>query len=191
MLEWPFKLIKAIAFIHKKKSFSHKEFQLYYETTHSPLAKSLLTFERYERNYVDLAFSSSNDAIGSISIFKYESEKSLGVIAEQMGSSAGDALREDELNFMDVSLNFYVFTSSSENLASQFHRKIFYLAMEESDFQMLESQIGLEKISDNLVSDHHEIIGVPEYGIMQHMQLEDLKILQKKFPTLIFTNSFS
>jgi hypothetical protein len=191
MLEQQFKLIKAIAFIHKKKSLSHKEFQLYYETTHSPLAKSLLTFEHYERNYVDLAFSTSNNAIGSISIFKYESEKSLGVIAEQMGSSAGDVLREDELNFMDVPLNFYVFTGSSENLASTFQRKIFYLAMEESDLQMLESQVGLEKISDNLVSDHHEIIGVPEYGIMQHMQLEDLKMLQKKFPALIFTNSFS
>ncbi len=63
--------------------------------------------------------------------------------------------------------------------------------MEESDLQMLENQIGLEKISDNLVSDHPEIIGVPEYGIMQHMQLEDLKMLQKKFPALIFTNSFS
>ncbi|MBT3674876.1 MAG: ethyl tert-butyl ether degradation EthD, partial [Proteobacteria bacterium] len=50
-------MIKAIAFIHKKKSLSHKEFQLYYEATHSPLAKSLLTFEHYERNYVDLAFS--------------------------------------------------------------------------------------------------------------------------------------
>ena len=97
-------MIKAIAFIHKKKSLSHKEFQLYYETKHSPLAKSLLTFEHYERNYVDLAFSYSNAAIGSVSIFKYESEKSLGVIAEQMGSSAGDVLREDELNFMDVPL---------------------------------------------------------------------------------------
>ena len=184
-------MIKAIAFIHKKKSLSQKEFQLYYETTHSPLAKSLLTFEHYERNYVDLAFSSSNNAIGSISIFKYASEKSLEVIAEQMGSSAGDVLRKDELNFMDVPLNFYVFTGSSENLAATFQRKIFYLAMEESDFQMLESQIGLEKISDNLVSDHSEIIGVPEYGIMQHMQLEDLKMLQKKFPALIFTNCFS
>ena len=184
-------MIKAIAFIHKKKSLSHKEFQLYYETTHSPLAKSLLTFEHYERNYVDSTLSSSNDAIGSVSIFKYESEKSLGVIAQQMGSSAGDVLREDELNFMNVPLNFYVFTGSSENLASKFQRKIFCLAKDQLDLKMLESQIGLEKISDNLVSDHHEIIGVPEYGIMQQMQLEDMKILQKNFPNIILTNCFS
>ena len=108
-----------------------------------------------------------------------------------MGSSAGDVLREDELNFMDVPLNFYVFAGASENLASKFQRKIFYLAKDQLDLQMLESQIGLEKISDNQVSDHHEIIGVPEYGIMQNMQLEDLKMLQQKFPNLIFTNSFS
>ena len=183
-------MIKAIAFIHKKKSLSHKEFQLYYETKHSPLAKSLLTFEHYERNYVDLDFGSSND-IGSISIFKYASEKSLGVVTEQMGSSAGDTLREDELNFMDVPLNFYVFTGSSENLASKFQRKIFHLAMEESDFQMLENQIGLEKISDNLVSDHSEIIGIPEYGITQQIKLKDLKMIEKQFPNMIFTNSFS
>ena len=150
----------------------------------------MLTFEHYERNYVDLDFGSSDD-IGSISIFKYASEKSLGVIAEQMGSSAGDTLREDELNFMDVPLNFYVFTGSSENLASKFQRKIFHLAMEESDYQMLENQIGLEKISDNLVTDHHEIIGVPEYGIMQQMQFEDMRILQKKFPNIILTNCFN
>jgi hypothetical protein len=92
---------------------------------------------------------------------------------------------------MDVPLNFYVFTGSSKNLVSKFQRKIFHLAMEESDFQMLESQIGLEKISDNLVTDHHEIIGVPEYGIMQQMQFEDMKILQKKFPNIILTNCFS
>jgi len=100
-------------------------------------------------------------------------------------------LREDELNFMNVPLNFYVFTGSIENLASKFQRKIFYLAKDQLDLQMLESQIGLEKISDNLVSDHHEIIGVPEYGIMQQMQLEDIKILQKKFPNIIVTNSFN
>jgi len=151
----------------------------------------LLTFERYERNYIDSAFSAPEDALGSISIFKYESEESLGVIAEKMDSSAGDVLREDELNFMNVPLNFYVFTGSSENLASKFQRKIFYLAKDQLDLQMLESQIGLEKISDNLVSDHHEIAGVPEYGIKQQMQLEDMKILRKKFPNIILTNSFS
>jgi hypothetical protein len=108
-----------------------------------------------------------------------------------MGSSAGDTLREDELNFMNVPLNFYVFTGSNENLATKFQRKIFHLAMEESDFQMLESHTGLEKISDNLVTDHHKIIGVPEYGIMQQMQFDDMKILQKKFPNIILTNCFS
>lgn len=184
-------MIKALAFIHKKQSLSYEEFQIYYETQHSPLAKSLLTIESYERNYTDVAFSSAINALGSISIFKYESEKSLEVVAEQMGSSAGDILRKDELNFMDVSLNFYVFTDSSENQGSIFQRKIFYLAKEKKDLQMLASQRGVEKISDNLVSDHSEIIGIPEYGITQQIKLEDLKIIEKQFPNMIFTNSFS
>ena len=184
-------MIKAIAFIHKKKSLSHKEFQLYYETTHSPLAKSLLTFEHYERNYIDPALSSPEDALGSISIFKYESEKSLGVIAEQMGSSAGDVLREDELNFMNVPLNFYVFTDSNKNQATKFERKIFYLAKDKDDFKLLENFKGLEKISDNFVNGHDQIIGIPEYGVTQQMNAVDLMAIGEKFPNLILTNCFS
>jgi uncharacterized protein (TIGR02118 family) len=191
MLGWQFKLIKALAFIHKKHSLSIEEFQHYYETKHSPLAKSLLTFESYERNYTNRDLDPSIKDLGSISIFKYESEKSLEVVAKQMSSPAGDMLREDELNFMNVPLNFYVFTSSSENQASAFQRKIFYIAKNKKDFNMLESQIGLKKISDNLVSDHNEIIGIPEHGITQEMQAEDLKIIAEQFPGLIFTNSFS
>jgi hypothetical protein len=56
---------------------------------------------------------------------------------------------------------------------------------------MLESQRGLQKISDNLVSDHNDIIGIPEYGITKEMKAEDLKIIAEQFPGLIFTNSFS
>jgi hypothetical protein len=184
-------LIKALAFIHKKHSLSIEEFQRYYETKHSPLAKSLLTFECYERNYTNRDLNGSLKDLGSISIFKYGSEKSLEVVAEQMSSPAGDILREDELNFMNVPLNFYVFTSSSENQASAFQRKIFYIAKNKKDFNMLESQRGLQKISDNLVSDHNDIIGIPEYGITKEMKAEDLKIIAEQFPGLIFTNSFS
>ena len=184
-------MIKALAFIHKKQSLSFQEFQLYYETQHSPLAKSLLTFESYERNYTDSIFSSASNTLGSISIFKYESEKSLEVVAEQMGSSAGDRLREDELNFMDVSLNFYVFTDSSEHQATKFKRKIFYLAKDKDDFKLLENVEGLAKISDNLVEGHDRIIGIPEYGVTQQINAVDLMALGKKFPNLILTNCFS
>lgn len=191
MLGSQFKLIKALAFIHKKHSLSIEEFQHYYETQHSPLAKSLLAFESYERNYMNSDFNSSIEDLGSISIFKYESEKSLEVVAEQMSLSAGDILREDELNFMSVPLNFYVFTGSNENHASAFQQKIFYVAKNAKDLQMLDGQKGLEKISDNLISDHNKIIGVPEYGITQKIKAGDLKIIAEQFPGLIFTNSFS
>ena len=52
MQELQFKLIKALAFIHKKNNLSDREFKNYYENIHAPLASSLLTFEGYERNYI-------------------------------------------------------------------------------------------------------------------------------------------
>ena len=52
MLGYPFKLIKALAFIHKKLNLSQDAFKYYYEKNHAPLANSLLTLEGYERNYI-------------------------------------------------------------------------------------------------------------------------------------------
>ena len=53
MQGWLFRMIKALAFIHKKKGLSDGDFKNYYEKNHAPLATSLLTFEGYERNFVD------------------------------------------------------------------------------------------------------------------------------------------
>ena len=45
MQESQSKLIKALAFIHKKSQITDSEFEEYYETHHAPLAQSLLNFE--------------------------------------------------------------------------------------------------------------------------------------------------
>ena len=63
MLGWPFKLIKALAFIHKKASLSQEDFEEYYEKHHAPLAQSLLTFESFmapPRILVQLVFLNMN-----------------------------------------------------------------------------------------------------------------------------------
>lgn len=182
-------MIKALAFIYKKNSLSQESFQSYYEQQHAPLAKSLLTFESYERNYVDAAMHGSDFKLGSISIFKYASEKSLSILAEQMASTPGDILRKDELNFMDVSLNFYVFTASVENPAKDFKRKIFYIAKEQKQLGMLDSISGIQKISDNLIEQHQEMIGIPEYGVSAEFSLEELKRTAIDLPDLILTNT--
>jgi len=191
MREWRFKLIKALAFIHKKSSLTNAKFQDYYETRHAPLAKSLLTFESYERNYMDPILISPIENLGSISIFKYSSEEALGILAEQMMSDTGDTLRNDELNFMNVPLNFYVFTNSIEDISLTHNRKIFYIAKDHDQLTRLDRENGIEKISENLIVDSNDMIGIPEYGISQTMKFKDLEIIAKKFPGLIFSNSIT
>jgi len=191
MREWRFKLIKALAFIHKKSSLTNAKFQDYYETRHAPLAKSLLTFESYERNYMDPILISPIEDLGSISIFKYSSEEALGILAEQMMSDTGDTLRNDELNFMNVPLNFYVFTNSIEDISLTHNRKIFYIAKDHDQLTRLDRENGIEKISENLIVDSNDMIGIPEYGISQTMKFKDLEIIAKKFPGLIFSNSIT
>ena len=151
------------------------------------MAKSLLTFEHYERNYIDLAFGSSEDNIGSISIFKYKSAKSLEVIGEQMTSNAGDTLRKDELNFMNVDKNFYLLTESNELSNETFKKKIFYLANTPAELIHLDGINGIIKISDNLILDHENIVGVPEYGITKSCVAKDLNQLLKEYPKTIMT----
>ena len=188
MLEYPFKLIKALAFIHKKLNLSQDEFKHYYEKNHAPLANSLLTLESYERNYIHNYQAPFFESHGSISIFKYKSSKSLEVIGEQMASDAGDILRNDELNFMNVEKNFYLLTESNELSNKTFKKKIFYIAYTPDELFCLDGINGIIKISDNLILDHESIIGVPEYGVLKSAVAEDLDQLLKEYPKTIMTS---
>jgi len=191
MQEWLFKLIKALAFIHKKTGVSDSEFKNYYENTHAPLASSLLTFEGYERNYIDTKLNPLYAALGSISIFKYQSMKSLDVIGDQMSSSEGDILRKDELNFMDVSKNFFVLTESNQRTEQKFNKKVFYPANDNEELSRLDPLKGIKKISDNLVIEPNEIIGIAEYGITKDISLNTLEQITQEHPKSVFATSIT
>ncbi|MDG0966146.1 MAG: hypothetical protein P8L73_02710 [SAR86 cluster bacterium] len=184
-------MIKALAFIHKKLNLSQDEFKNYYEKNHAPLANSLLALEGYERNYVHGCLSPLFQSLGSISIFKYKSAKSLEVIGEQMTSNAGDTLRKDELNFMNVDKNFYLLTESNELSNETFKKKIFYLANTPAELIHLDGINGIIKISDNLILDHENIVGVPEYGITKSCVAKNLDQLQEEYPKTIIATSES
>jgi len=125
MQEWPYRLIKALAFIHRKIDISAEDFKEYYETIHAPLANSLLSLEDYERNYIIQTKNPKFNTLGSISIFKYQSTEALEIIGQEMSSSKGDNLRKDELNFMDVSRNYHLLTETTELTARSFNKKLF------------------------------------------------------------------
>ena len=94
-----------------------------------------------------------------------------------MSSSAGDILREDELKFMNVQKNYHVFTESNQLTKNKFKKKIFYPCKNDEELNLLDTYEGLEKVSDNLLVEPNEIIGISEYGITQELSLEILENL--------------
>ncbi len=191
MQGWPFKLIKALAFIHKIDGLSDNDFRDYYENQHAPLASSLLSLEGYERNYVNSELNPLYKSLGSISIFKYQSMGSLDVIDKQMSSDAGEILRNDEVKFMNVPKNYFVLTQSDQLNEIEFNKKIFYSANSKENLNLLDSYDGIKKISDNLVIEPNEIIGIAEYGITKEVSLNTLEQLTQKHPQAIIASCVS
>ena len=191
MLGWPFKLIKALAFIYKIDGLSDNDFRDYYENQHAPLASSLLSLEGYERNYVNSELNPLYKSLGSISIFKYQSMGSLDIIDKQMSSDAGDILRNDETKFMNVPKNYFVLTQSDQLSEIEFNKKIFYSANSKENLNLLDSYDGIKKISDNLVIEPNEIIGIAEYGITKEVSLNTLEQLTQKHPQAIIASCVS
>ena len=188
MQGWQFKLIKALAFIHKMDGLSDIDFRNYYENKHAPLASSLLTLEGYERNYINSELNPLYNSLGSISIFQYQSIQSLEIVSKEMSSSSGAALRNDEQKFMDVSKNYHVLTESNQLTKNEFRKKIFYPIKKYEDLHLLDAYDGLEKISDNLLVEPNEIIGVSEYGITREISLEILEKLAADHPRAIIAS---
>ena len=169
-------------------SLSDIVFRNYYENKHAPLASSLLTLEGYERNYINSELNPLYNSLGSISIFQYQSIQSLEIVSKEMSSSAGAALRNDEQKFMDVSKNYHVLTESNQLTKNEFRKKIFYPIKKYEDLHLLDAYDGLEKISDNLLVEPNEIIGVSEYGITREISLEILEKLAADHPRAIISS---
>ena len=188
MQAWQFKLIKALAFIHKMDGLSDDDIKDYYENQHAPLASSLLSLEGYERNYVNSELNPLYKSLGSISIFKYQSMESLDVVGKQMSSDAGDILRNDEVKFMNVPKNYFVLTQSDQLTEMEFNKKIFYSVRDMENLNLLDSYDGIKKISDNLVIEPNEIFGIAEYGITKEASLDTLEHLTQEHPQAIITS---
>jgi hypothetical protein len=105
-----------------------------------------------------------------------------------MSSDAGDTLRNDEVHFMNVSKNYFVLTESKQLTKQVFNKKIFYSAKSDEDLNLLDSYKGIEKISDNLIIEPNEVIGVVEYGITKEVSLDALEHLTQEHPQAIIAS---
>ena len=170
---------------------SDANFRDYYENKHAPLASSLLHFEDYERNYINSELNPLYASLGSISIFQYQSMESLDIVSDQMSSSAGDTLRNDEIKFMDVPKNYFVLTESNQLTKQEFNKKVFYPARDCDDLSLLDSYKGMRKISDNLIVEPNEMVGIAEYGITKEVSVDALEKLTQGHPKAIITSCVS
>ena len=109
------------------------------------------------------------------------------MVGNEMSACAGDILREDELKFMNVQKNYHVLTESNQLTKNKYKKKIFHPYKNDEDSNSLDAYEGLEKISDNLLLEPNEIIGISEYGITQEISLEILENLSTDHPRAIIT----
>ena len=144
-------MIKAISYIFKRPDLSNQEFLNHYETTHAPLARSILKFGYYERNHI--LNNDSNKLPSCISIFKYNSEEQLKKTQKTLENYPPD-LKEDELKFMDFDKNHYYFVEEDVINDQTYPFKVF------SDKRL--DQIAIKLCSINKVYDKKTEIY--EYG---------------------------
>ena len=90
--------MKSIAFIGRRKDLSLVEYTAYYEGQHAPLAARLLEFAGYRRNHAIGA-----EPLGFATFGEYWSDPQ--ALGAALAGPTGDALREDELRFMDKPRN--------------------------------------------------------------------------------------
>ena len=70
----------------------------------------------------------------------------------------------------------------------EFNKKIFYLANDLENLNLLDAYDGITKISDNLVIEPNQIFGIAEYGITKEASLNTLEHLTQEHPQAIIAS---
>jgi uncharacterized protein (TIGR02118 family) len=97
--------VKTLALIVRRPGLTRDEFRAHYETQHAPLALPLMHgLVCYVRNHVmqELHGAASFDVATE---FTYRDAASMRAVVARLATPLGDAVRRDELRFMDKPLN--------------------------------------------------------------------------------------
>jgi hypothetical protein len=89
---------------------------------------------------------------------------------------------------MDVPKNYFILTQSDQLTEMEFNKKIFYLANDLENLNLLDTYDGITKISDNLVIEPNQIFGIAEYGITKEASLNTLEHLTQEHPQAIIAS---
>jgi uncharacterized protein (TIGR02118 family) len=107
---WRLPMFKMIALVSKKPGLSRDEFIDYYETKHVPLVRKLFPkIQEYRRNFLDLdgaiiTTGTSAPDFDVVTEFWFADRAAYEeTLATYGDSSLGEAIRQDEENFLDRS----------------------------------------------------------------------------------------
>jgi uncharacterized protein (TIGR02118 family) len=101
-------MIRSIAFIQRRPDLSRGEFRRYYEENHAPFARPQLAgLRHYVRNHVLAEQAVAAVEFDAISEFEYVDRAALDALLAFLDGPAGDAIREDESQFMHKAGNSF------------------------------------------------------------------------------------
>lgn len=101
-------MIRTLALIVRKPGVSRAEFRDHYETIHAPLAlPHMQGLAHYLRNHVAETLSGVEPIFDVMTEFGYARPEDIEHIMEVLQSPEGEAIRRDELTFMDTVRNTF------------------------------------------------------------------------------------
>ena len=95
--------------IARRPDHTRSAFRRHYEDLHVPLAlPSLHGLERYVRNHLRSSLDDGEPGFDVLTEFSYASAEALSRVVTALEGPEGDAIRQDELSFMDKARNRFV-----------------------------------------------------------------------------------
>lgn len=100
--------VRSVAFLVRRPDLERAAFRAHYERVHAPLARpSLGALDHYVRNHVVREQADGPIGFDVISEFEYTDREAFETMQATVAGPAGDAIRADELRFMDKPANSY------------------------------------------------------------------------------------
>ena len=110
-------MVRTLAMLVRRPDIDRQAFRDHYESRHAPLAVSSMTgLTHYVRNHVKDSICGEAPGFDVLTEFGYASAERFDENVEMLASSRGDALRKDELQFMDKARNHFFGVRAADDL---------------------------------------------------------------------------
>lgn len=98
-------MIKSVGLLQRREGLDAAGFRDHYEQQHAPLARELLGFSGYQRNYPESSAAREGLGLDVFSEFWFRDAEERARIAQLMQGDVGLRFREDEFRFMNRPAN--------------------------------------------------------------------------------------